>query len=112
MSVTSSSMRKVATLRWPFTNESLYFTAMMSTMRMFGSFASKSGATWRSAVGISPSRWAWRASSSSNESKIPYSVSLILKAYQATCLVRPSRRRSASLEERSEFGAFERLGFE
>ena len=69
---------------------------------MSGSFANRSGATWPSAVGISPLRWAWRASSVSNESKMPYSVSLILKAYQvtvpvsATASARPASRNAPS----------------
>lgn len=48
-----------------------YFTAMTSTARMSGSRASRSGPTWLSARGISPPRWAWRASSTSNVSKMP-----------------------------------------
>jgi hypothetical protein len=48
-----------------------YLTAMTSTVRMSGFFANGSAATWPSAVGISPLRCAWRASSVSNESKMP-----------------------------------------
>ena len=50
---------------------SAYFTAMMSTVRMSGSLANRSAATWPKAAGICPPRWAWRASSVSKESKIP-----------------------------------------
>ena len=52
-------------------NEETYLTAMTSTRRMSGSRASKSGPTWARARGISPFRWACRASSVSKVSKIP-----------------------------------------
>ena len=48
-----------------------YLTARISIVRMSGSEASRSDATWPSAFGISPFRCAWRASSVSNVSKMP-----------------------------------------
>jgi hypothetical protein len=48
-----------------------YFTATSSAMRMFGSPARRSGATWPRAWGIGPARCASRASSVSKVSKMP-----------------------------------------
>src|SRR5262249_50224179 len=58
-----------------------YMTAITSIGRMSGSPASRSAATSPSARGISPLMCAWRASSVSNVSKIPYVVSPSLNAY-------------------------------
>ena len=85
---------------------------MTSTVRMSGSLASRSAATWPKAVGIWPPRWAWRASSVSNESKIPYVVSLILKAYHVRVPASCYRQGPAGFEERPELVALAGLGLE
>src|SRR5581483_7654123 len=78
-----------------------YFTAITSIVRMSGADASSSSATLPSALGISPLMCAWRASSVSNVSKIPYVFSSSLNAYQVTvppscaAMSRPLRRKAA-----------------
>ena len=79
---------------------------------MSGSVASRSPATWPSAAGIWPFRCAWRPSSASNVSKMPYVVSLTLKAYQVTVPLLLRRQFAALAEEVAELVALAGLGLE
>src|ERR1022692_2140528 len=79
---------------------------------MSGSFASRSGATWPSAVGISPLRQTWQASSVSKDRRCRMRVSLMLKAYHVMVLGLRCRQGPAGFVEPPVLGVLAGLGFE